>query len=109
MKTIKNYPNYAITIDGQVWVKTRYDKQGRKAGGRWLKLSLTGSMGYLTAHLCNNGKKTTKLTEQNVRMIIYMYRTKLFSQQVIANAYKVSQAIISAILTKKTWKHIWSN
>lgn len=48
-----------------------------------------------------------KLTEQNVKMIIYMYRTGEFTQQEIAHTYNVSQKQISNIVNRKDWKHIW--
>lgn len=48
-----------------------------------------------------------KLTEQKVRMIIYMWRTKEFTQQEIANIYDVSRALIGMIVRKNIWKHIW--
>lgn len=49
-----------------------------------------------------------KLTEQDVRMIVYMHRTGLFTQYEIAKEYKVTQGTISLILLKKTWKHLWA-
>ena len=51
---------------------------------------------------------SAKLTERDVRMIIYMYRTGLFLQREIAKIYKLTQAGISRIILKKNWKHIWS-
>lgn len=47
-----------------------------------------------------------KLTEQKVRMIIYMYRTKEFLQKEIAEIYNISVATVSLIVNKKMWKHI---
>jgi len=57
----------------------------------------------------NRGEKcyAAKLKEQDVRMIIYMYRTELFTQQEIANIYNVSQGLIKDILLKRKWKHLW--
>lgn len=49
----------------------------------------------------------TKLTEQNVKMIIYMHRTQLFTQQGIADIYNISRRSIGRIINKETWKHIW--
>ncbi len=37
MKTIPEFPNYAITKDGRVWVYSRTDSVGRTSGNRWLK------------------------------------------------------------------------
>jgi hypothetical protein len=49
-----------------------------------------------------------RLTEQDVRMIIYMYRTGLFLMQEIATGYKVGLATVSNIVNKKSWKHLWA-
>lgn len=49
----------------------------------------------------------SKLSEQNVRMIIYMYRTGLFLQREIAEIYNISISIISRIVNKQIWKHLW--
>ena len=51
---------------------------------------------------------TSKLTETDVRMIIYMYRTGEFFQREIAKIYQVTQTAISRIILKKSWKHIWN-
>lgn len=53
--------------------------------------------------------QNAKLTERDARMIIYMYRTGLFTQQEIAEIYEVGQQNISLIIHKKNWKHIWKN
>lgn len=50
-----------------------------------------------------------KLTEKNVRMIIYMHRTGLFLQKEFVKIYNVHNATISSIVNKKAWKHIWSD
>ena len=50
-----------------------------------------------------------KLTERNVRMIIYMYRTGLFVQWEIAKIYGIVQQEISRIVNRKRWKHLWQN
>lgn len=50
----------------------------------------------------------TKLTEQDVRMIIYMYRTGLFTMQEIASNYEIGLATVSNIINKKSWQHIWT-
>ena len=44
---------------------------------------------------------------KDVRMIVYMWRTKEFTQKEIAKIYKVGQDNVSLIVNKKTWKHIW--
>lgn len=51
----------------------------------------------------------SKLIEQEVRMIIYMWKTKEFSQQEMAKIYNVSRRNVRCIISKKTWKHIWRN
>jgi len=53
-----------------------------------------------------NGR--AKLTEQDVRMIIYMWNTKLFTQYEIANIYDINHTNVWFIVNKKSWKHIWS-
>jgi len=61
--------------------------------------------------LCQYNGETNpaaKLKEVDVRMIIYMFRTGLFLQKEIAKIYNVWPTIISKIITKKNWKHIWS-
>ena len=52
--------------------------------------------------------KEAKLTEQQVRQIIYIHRTKLFTQEEIANQYDISRTIISRIVNKKLWGHLWA-
>lgn len=51
----------------------------------------------------------SKLKESDVRMIIYMYRTRKFTQQEIAGIYNISFQHISDIVNKRRWKHIWRN
>ncbi len=48
-----------------------------------------------------------KLKEQDVRMIIYMWSTGLFTQYEIAEVYNIDHANVSAIVLKKSWKHLW--
>ena len=65
---------------------------------------------YHGTHICiRRGEESSyhKLTERDVRMVIYMWRTKLFTQQEIAETYNVSQQGISNILNRKNWKHLW--
>ena len=49
-----------------------------------------------------------KLTPQNIRMIIYMWRIKQFEQKEIAKIYNVSGSTINDIIHKRTWRHIWT-
>ncbi len=50
-----------------------------------------------------------KLTERDVRMIIYMWRTKLFTQREIAKSYNVCFVTVNDIIHKRRWNHIWSS
>ena len=47
----------------------------------------------------------SKLKERDVINIIHLYNTKLFSQQEVANMYKISQTMVSHILNRRRWKH----
>lgn len=66
MQQIANYPNYAITKDGKVWVKVRYDKHGRKAGGRWLKPQTISRGGHQYVALYVGGQKRIRLIHRLV-------------------------------------------
>ena len=55
----------------------------------------------------HNVHNFAKLTEQNVRMIIYMYKTNLFFQKEIAKIYDITSATIYRIVNKRNWKHLW--
>ncbi len=59
--------------------------------------------------LHQNGSKNprAKLTEQDAKMIIYIFNTGLFAQTTIADFYNVVISVISNIVNKKRWKHIW--
>lgn len=48
-----------------------------------------------------------KLTKRGIRMIVYTHRTKLFTQQEIANVYNITQTNVSSIINKRIWRHIW--
>ena len=48
-----------------------------------------------------------KLKEQDVRYIIYLWRTKLFKYKEIAAIYNISIGCLKSILSKHNWKHIW--
>jgi len=80
---------------------------------RWdtKKANFIDSMNHGTLKQYESGEKhpQAKLTKQNIRMIIYMYKTKLFSQREIAGIYNVCTGHISRIINKKKWKHIWCN
>ena len=48
-----------------------------------------------------------KLTEKDVRFIIYAVRTKEVSQRELAKIFRVGETNISDIIKKKNWKHSW--
>lgn len=54
-------------------------------------------------------RHNAKLTEQDVKMIIYMYGTGLITQQEIAGVYSITQANVSTIVLKKSWKYLGEN
>ena len=58
----------------------------------------------------NRGERQglSKLTEKDVRMIIYMYKTGEFTQGGIAKLYNITPSNIHYIITKKTWRHLWT-
>lgn len=66
-------------------------------------------------HSCLHQRKkgemnsNAKLKEKDIRIIIYMFKTGLFSQIEIAKIYNVRNTSISHVVNKKTWKHIWSD
>lgn len=49
-----------------------------------------------------------KLSESDVRFAVYMYRTKLFTLQKIADYFGVCHATISHIIHKRNWRHLWA-
>lgn len=57
----------------------------------------------------NKGIKNgqARLNEQDVRVIIYMWRTNLFLQREIADIYNINRRHISQIVNRKRWKHLW--
>ena len=59
--------------------------------------------------LLNKGSENgnTHLKEKDVRMIIYMWKTRLFLQKELAEEYGVDKTTISYIVNKKSWKHLW--
>lgn len=159
MKTIPEFPKYAVTKDGRVW---------SHKSNRWLSLS-NDKDGYVRVNLTQDGKAhypsvhrlvllsyvgpcpnnmecrhldnnrqnnnlsnlrwdtkkknqrdrvkygtdvigennpSAKLTEEEVRQIVTLYEVGLYSQRAIANLYKITQANVSKIIRKDTWKHL---
>jgi predicted XRE-type DNA-binding protein len=172
MKTIPNFPNYAVDKRGSVFSLPHYDSLGRFWSGKKLKQS-PASNGYMcistyiegkrktsfihqlvletfvgpcpegmeachnngirrdnrlenlrwdttvknvsdsikhgthrSLHQMGEKNKSSKLTSQDVRIIIYTYRTKLFSQREIGKQFGISQQQISKIINGKRWQHI---
>jgi hypothetical protein len=48
----------------------------------------------------------SKLSEEDVRTIRELYAAGGRSQQSIADEYKISQPVVSAIIRRKWWKHV---
>ena len=48
-----------------------------------------------------------RLTESDVKIIIYMWKTNLFTQGEIANIYNVKNNTVSMIVNRKRWKYLW--
>ncbi len=65
LKTIPEFPDYAITKDGRVWSKPRITRHGQPRKGRWLKNSLI-SYGYLVVGLYLNCRKYTSVIHRLV-------------------------------------------
>jgi len=47
-----------------------------------------------------------KLTSEDIKTIRRKYKPRKYSQQRLADEYGVNQTLISAIVRRKTWKHI---
>jgi len=56
---------------------------------------------------CGEGSPHHKLTEGDVRTIIYVWGASLFTQREIAVIYNISITQTNDIINKKSWKHIW--
>lgn len=65
LKTIPDFPNYAITRDGRVWSKPRRDSLNRLRGGIWIK-HWKSRIGYFLCPLYQNNKKVHKLVHRLV-------------------------------------------
>lgn len=62
-------------------------------------------------HVDNRGEKhgMSKLTDQEVRQIIYIHRTGVLSQRKIGKLFDVCNQTINFIVNQKTWQHLWRN
>lgn len=49
-----------------------------------------------------------KLTRDDIEGIIELYDCGLYTQQELADIYNIDQSVISRIVNKRRWKHIWS-
>jgi hypothetical protein len=52
-------------------------------------------------------KRTYKLSKFDVRIIIYMWQTGLFTQKIIASIYDVTEKWIKKIINRQVWRHVW--
>ena len=50
---------------------------------------------------------SSKLREIDVRDIMYLYKTRLFTLKDLAYLYSVYYTTIQKIVNKLTWKHLW--
>ena len=48
-----------------------------------------------------------KLTERDVKLIIYQVRTGLITQKELGKIYNISFSVINDIVHQKSWKHLW--
>ena len=58
---------------------------------------------------CQKGinNPSAKLSEEDVRAIVYTYEAGGYSQYRLARLYHVSQSLIHLIVTKQQWTHLW--
>jgi len=49
-----------------------------------------------------------KLTERDVRLIVYMWRTGEFTRREIAESYGISVVTVGQIVNRKTWGYLWA-
>lgn len=66
LKTIPEFPNYAITKNGRVWSKPRTDRRGENWKGRWLKIRTHSSTGYICTKLRIEGLEFFRLVHRLV-------------------------------------------
>lgn len=48
-----------------------------------------------------------KLTENDVRVLISMYQTGLFTQTTLVGIFNIRHAQVSRIVNKQSWRHLW--
>ena len=58
-------------------------------------------------HKCGEKHENSKLTEQQVRLIFYVYHDGAYTQQELADHFGVGSVCIHKIVNKKTWRHLW--
>lgn len=64
---------------------------------------------YKQRHSFGERNGRVKLKERDVRMIVYMWRTKEFTQREIADIYNISRCSVKDIVNRRRWKYIWRN
>ena len=84
-------------LDNLAWGTRSENHLDRVKHGTYIQINTKGE---------KNGK--SNISYQDVRMIIYMYRTGLFTQTEIAKLYDVQSAAVHKIIKKRTWGHIWT-
>ena len=63
--------------------------------------------GIHKGYLQGEANISNKLAEFDVRMIIYMFTTGLFTQTKLAEYYNVDCSTIHLIVRKKKWRYLW--
>lgn len=102
MTPLTGFPDYQITKNGQIW-----SSEHKKFLRQYLTYNgyLFVSLKNKTASGSNHGM--AKLSEPDVRFIIYMYYTGLFTCQEVGTHFGISLQMVYYIVTRKNWKHIW--
>lgn len=54
------------------------------------------------------GNGRAKLDDRRVRQLVYAYHTGLFIRREIAEQYGVSIQTVDDIISRRTWKHLWT-
>lgn len=70
LKTIPDFPNYAISKDGKIWSKLRTDKNNHNQGNKWVNPRIDRK-NYLYVNLHNNFGAHTRRVH---RLVLETYR-----------------------------------
>lgn len=54
------------------------------------------------------GNSRAKLTEQKVRLLYNLYHSGADTQQGLADAFGVGQTVVSEIIRRTKWRHVWA-